>query len=295
MTDDYYYPASEAITDKFERSMDPYKLRREALAIELLLQFNWNSALDYGCGVGRYFHLFDRTASHERMDRSLLGIEPDQSRFEQALELSKKLSDNGSLPIQVRNGATEALEEYHGKKFDFILCSQILGHVTRKSCEEIIEVLSGALSDRGCLVFLVPFATTQQLERVKQKQSVAADDYYHLVNFERSPFDEDYRIPLTPQEFDRAVIDPRPSILPVRAFGVNDIPIKELSECPFPLGSIPKAFMALKNSMDYFLFVYTVHVFERYGGGALIGDVIMRFSPNDRRKNAFTPSPRARR
>ena len=66
---------------------DPYKLEREQTLIAQFLDWDWKIGIDFGCGTGANFWLFDRPNQTKRL---LIGIDPDNGRIKEARKTAKK-------------------------------------------------------------------------------------------------------------------------------------------------------------------------------------------------------------
>lgn len=270
----YLYPASEAITDALELAMDPYKLAREKASLATLMQFDWKNALDLGCGIGRYFYLFQQTADlTPSIKRHLFAIEPDVERRHQALITAQKLEIAGRLNITV---VASAVDLPLGISFDLITCNQVLGHLTHSQCTELLTLATSLRSDVGQLIVLLPIVTTDGLEEYAPTSSFAAEDYYFSVDIRRTPFELGYATTLLKEQFEYLVINGDRNFLPVHAFNIGKIDVESRFAWPVLVHQVPTVLSAFQSSRDWVGYVYSAHRTKNDGKRLLLGDAIFR-------------------
>lgn len=103
-----------------------------------------NSFLDIGCGLGRLLLRFGESAN------AIVGIEPDTDRF----IMCKENIENTHIKDKVTlyNDSLDALN--FESRFDFILCSHVLQHISNDNCKKLIQSIAHNLEPDGKLVVL---------------------------------------------------------------------------------------------------------------------------------------------
>lgn len=275
MPERYAYPGAEAITDRLERYMDAYKLQRERLALELCLQSDWRSALDVGCGVGRYFESYARAAAlRPGLARELHAIEPDDARRAQAEREARRLA--GACPdLRIRiardlSGLSDA------QRFDLIACAQVVGHLTPDDCDQLLATLQRLRTPTGAVVLLLPVVMNEAIAELVPWTAQANDDYFYAVDLHRMPDDPDYAAALDADGYTRLVRQPEPGRLPVRAFNAGPLPIDGAAMYPCPLSCLPAPVARSLNAQSVFSLVYSVHRYSKRSGRAILGDALIR-------------------
>lgn len=104
--------------------------------------FQFNRALDMGCGEGRNFSII------KKYSRYLVGIEPNQNAAKKAIGLN--ISDE-----VVINTIDQYSQNDKGLYFDFIVAWRVLHLGTFDQCLKNIEITTNLLSPRGYLALAV--------------------------------------------------------------------------------------------------------------------------------------------
>jgi hypothetical protein len=68
----YIYPVTDEATDSRLEQQDPGKIGTEQTLIARFLDWDWETATNFGCGTGAHFQLFDR---EEKKNCLLIGID----------------------------------------------------------------------------------------------------------------------------------------------------------------------------------------------------------------------------
>ncbi|MDG9852373.1 class I SAM-dependent methyltransferase [Pseudomonas nitroreducens] len=142
--------------------------------------------LEIGCGLGRMIELLDTERN------AIIGLEPDQDRFS---DCKKRYRGKGNIEI-FNITSRELRKTQPAARFDLILNSMVLQHVSTGICDEILQDIRELLSPDG--VALV--STTQNCKE--------------LFTFQSSPKHQ------TRQEFDDYAANPGQQSfgIPVRKF-----------------------------------------------------------------------------
>ena len=261
--------------------MDPYKLLRERNAISLFSSFEWKRALDFGCGVGRYFSVFEEITRQGKNDRHLTAIDDDIDRVELARANANAVMERErKLKFDVVHGSENSpAVRLQREEYDLILCSQVLGHVPTQSCAHIAQILGNCLSPKGVAVFLVPFTSETRIREIYGARYQPGQEFFFEANLDQTGNIRSHRKPITAEMFDKQITNPEQGKLPVRSFSVSDLRITSLSNCPAPIEDIPSFVQAIKGSDRKVLaMAYTVHEFHKRDGYASFGDMIIRIS-----------------
>jgi len=271
----YQYASTEVVTDQLERSMDPYKLLREAALIQALIGFEWRRALDFGCGSGRYFPLFRKAASVQQIPRRLLGIDADPARIEAARMLLGSLANEDSLAIDLLvENASVFQTALSGSQFDLILCSHVLEHVTEDSFQEILAGIFAAVARGGRVVLLFQGFWKGPIGDRDLSQS---DEYLHLIDTRRPPNTPGYRIDVSSIDFQNSVRKPQHDLLPVRALAIGAETQDHAGAPPDPVEACPVRLAPYLADFDWLGLLYATHLADARRRKVLIGDFIYCF------------------
>jgi len=259
----YKYPTSEEKTDQIESSLDRYKREREKLVIRSMICSDWTLGVDFGCGTGRNFELFS-FSEPSAPKRSLVGIEPDEERRDQAKTTAVECKESFEKLDLVSSidEADKNTDEYLSP--DLIVACQVFGHVNTTETKNIISDLYERLKTGGILIVCVPFHI-----------GITAEDFFHYIDFGNMSQTNVNRIPLSEQQFNQMASHPEDNVLPVRAFGFYDIDLSiDQPHLPICIGSSifdqhidPQKCIAS--------IVYSIH--EKYKSSEIIGDVAVKF------------------
>ncbi len=254
---EYKYPVSDETTDSRLFVQDPKKLDIEQLFFLQFLERNWTTAIDFGCGTGANFTLFD---GKNRSDSLLIGIDPDCRRVETAqLQAIKQLQ---WIKSQIVCGGIEIIEEAAQMlRVDVILCSQVLGHVSTSQAQRIITGFNQILNSMGSCCLAFPVVGKGFVEDPTSGNWQGVDDFTHLVNMQFSPGDLQYRKHLTLEEFDHYADHPIQGMLPVRAFLLPDFPKPSTKNLPITLKTPPPTILSLIQNQFKIekLLLYSIH------------------------------------
>ncbi|WP_120967833.1 class I SAM-dependent methyltransferase [Comamonas sp. lk] len=274
MKNKYSYPAAEVITDQLELAMDPYKLARERLSIACAIQFEWETALDLGCGIGRYFDTVFQTAcaGGGASGRKLFGVEPDALRRMQAQSAAEATTLAG-LETKIV-ASTDELPA--GVKFDLILCTQVLGHLTKIQCDQLLNTGRGLLRDGGVMLCSVPVVTRAGVAALALHGHDPSDDYYFSAKLDVSPFHPDYARPLSLMQYESLVVDGAAGYLPVRCFNVGDVLIRSEACCPVNVPTWPMSLARYLVAKPAYAQIYSFHRLADDQETVLLGDAIFR-------------------
>lgn len=154
-----YYDLLEKVHDKVEISED-------------------TKILDIGIGTGALTRLLYKKGAH------IYGVDFS----EKMLQLAKKNMPGGTFcRFDFKNGLPEELK---GIKFDYIVSSYALHHITDKEKIAFIIQLEKALKKHGKIIIGdVAFETEEKLEKVKKETETGAwdNDEYYMVSDKMIP------------------------------------------------------------------------------------------------------------
>lgn len=149
----YNYPdKNDLITHKLVDHINAKSLadswdREEEEILELFLKMKGNrsSILDAGCGTGRLI------SKYKDYFKEITAVESDPSRFEKSMNLIESLKLESKINFQLCK--IQDLDE--DKKFDTIICSHVLQHISTMDCENIVKKFSKIINPKGLLLILV--------------------------------------------------------------------------------------------------------------------------------------------
>ncbi len=153
--------------------------------------------LDLGCGMGRLIPVFAPYVN------SITAVEPDHNRYVEAVLSGNESSIKHDMDIEVINGDIDAISS--NEKFDVILSSHVLQHISRDMAIEIMEKMSERLEEGGLLII-----TTTYTDK--------AQDCFFKESWDNG---KRQSIPITCDQFDD--VFSRGDELPVRMFSRNTI------------------------------------------------------------------------
>lgn len=159
--------------------------------------------LDVGCGKGRLLQVFAPYVD------TITAVEPDLSRFAEASQQGINISSDYSKDVNVIHGDISSVEPY--LKFDVILSSHVLQHITRSMTKELMESMSDKLEEDGLLILTTTHTTGEdQFFKEEWKDGMRSCQ------------------PITAESFDQ--LFSAEGILPVRIFSENTI-VKLAKSC----------------------------------------------------------------
>lgn len=254
----YVYPVTDWDTDKGIFKQDPNKVKTEKSMISRLTDGEWDIALDFGCGPGAHFHLFDGPAREHNL---LIGIDPDCTRAKLAQNTAQKIFN--WIDFQIVCGGIQILENAPAElKVDRILCSQVLGHVPEEQIDRILKIFHHVLDSEGKCAVLIPVIGEKFIEHPTHcKGWNGESDYTHIVDVSKDPSDNEFREYIPPDEFDLISSHPKKNLLPVRSFLLPEFPDPESATLPFALEKIPPTFdQHLQNCFEVEdTYLYSIH------------------------------------
>ncbi|MFX1476293.1 MAG: class I SAM-dependent methyltransferase [Promethearchaeota archaeon] len=231
----YVYPVTDEVTNTRLQQQDPNKHTLEQALFSAMLQDAWRVAIDFGCGTGAHFFLFD---GHEHRKNLLIGIDPDCKRVEWARQVAEYRLQ--FVQSHILCGGIELLEHTPKRlKADVVLCSQVLGHVSENQTRRIIKGFHRILAKNGRCGIAIPIVGAQFKENPQAGDWSGKEDYPHLVHMSKSPSDHDFRCYITIDEFNKAAEQPEPGLLPVRSFIVPNFPNLATIKLPYLLDVPP--------------------------------------------------------
>ena len=238
----YTYPVSDWSTNQGVLIQDPNKIRSEQSLISRVLSNEWKTALDYGCGVGAHFPLFGRSAKKEKL---LIGIDADCKRVELAKITAKNIFKK--IQYEIICGNHNVLKNAPDNlKVEHILCSQVLGHVSKQNLHQIMEGFYHILVEKGKCLILIPVIGKKFKSHTYHAENWdGKSDYTHIVNVSLSPPDNNFRQYIDPIKFDIIAEDPKENLLPVRSFLLPNFPEPSSTQLPHLLKKAPPTFTSL--------------------------------------------------
>jgi len=267
----YNYPVTDNATNTKLQKQDPDKPTREKTIVSQILDRNWEVAIDFGCGTGAYFRLFDQQG---RDNCLLIGIDPDCSRIRLAQAAARKLI---RIESRVVCGGIDIPENAPKQLFaDLILCAQVLGHVSEERAERILHGFHRISYPNGYCAIAVPVIG----ERFKDDPTAGSwdgqCDFAHLVDMNRYPGDPDYRTAISLEDFNKYADKPVMGMLPVRSFLLPDFPDLHSLSLPYPLEKLPPTIASFVD--DYFtldrIMLYSIHR-DREEAVFPVGDIMI--------------------
>ena len=269
----YTYPVTDEATNMRLQLQDPNKHTLEQSLISSMLQETWQVAIDFGCGTGAHFFLFD---GREQRKNLLIGLDPDRERIEWARQVAEYRLQ--FVRGRVLCGGIGILEKAPGKlRADVILCSQVLGHVSEEQTQRIIKGFHRILAKNGRCGIAIPVIGAAFKENPQAGDWSGKEDFTHLVNMAQSPGDREFRRQITIEEFNKAAEKPESGFLPVRSFLVPDFPSPFKIELPFWLGAPPPTIARLIKPLFKVekCAIYSIH--KDLGSSILpIGDIFIQ-------------------
>lgn len=243
---DYHYSTTDNSTENILLEQNPDHMTVEKAEISRLLDGEWHTAVDFGCGAGCNFHLFQEYTGDTRL---LIGIEPDFSRANVSQNIANRFR-NG-MAIEIICGGIEILENSPSSlSVDRILCSQVLGHVHDELLARIISGFYRVLDPEGRCVISVPVIG----ETFKTHPHHAGDwngkgDCTHIVNTNLPPYDENYRKHVPIESYNGLAATPETGLLPVRSYLLPDFPDPRSFKTPASIKTIPLTFHRLLQGL----------------------------------------------
>ena len=194
----YSYPSTNSRKDRNTEKQDPEMRKREHLLYSKWVDREWEVAIDFGCGTGATFPCFDQ---QQHQSNLLVGIEPDPSRACAARDYANGLKH---VEAVVLCSDISLLENTPNDLFaDVILCSQVLGHVPKREFGRIIKCFAARLRTGGSCAIALPVVGASFAEDPTAGGWIPGDDFIHLVYFNRSPFEKDFRKRVPADVFDK--------------------------------------------------------------------------------------------
>jgi len=157
--------------------------------------------LDLGCGTGRLLKTFAPYVDE------LVAAEPDAGRFSQALSEALSVKTRSGNAVTLYHGDASCLDKED--KFDVILSSHVLQHVTRKMAQDLMNIMAEKLEEEGTLVVTTTYSSEEDI-------------------FQMEGWNNGERISevITAEKFDECFVSG--DILPVRMFAEDTV--KNLGE-----------------------------------------------------------------
>lgn len=270
----YTYPVTDYSTDSKIAKQDPAKDTTEQSLISKSLDWDWKVAIDFGCGTGAHFNRFDKV---EHKDSLLIGIDSDCSRAKLARDIA--LQRLAHIKGHVVCGGIEILENAPNElRADFILCSQVLGHVSTNQMKRIIDGFHRILRPGGQCAILIPIIGESFKDNPESGNWDGTKDFTHLVDVSLSPGDDGFRVPVSFDEFDKEANRPTKNILPVRSYLIPDFPNPTTADTPYSMDSIPESISSVTEGLFTLdrAILYSIHR-DTDDSTAPIGDLIIDF------------------
>ena len=270
----YRYPVTDHSTDSKIEKQDSEKCNTEQSFISQILNWDWEVAIDFGCGTGANFPFFDQP---ETKDSIMIGIDPDCSRARIAQERAAR--EFTQLKSYVVCGDIGVLENaLSDLSADMVLCAQVLGHVSTNQMKRILEGFHKILRPRGVCGVLIPIVGESFKDDPDSGEWNGTSDYTHLVDISLSPGDVNFRTHVSLDEYNKAANRPTRNILPVRSFLVNEFPDPTITSTPHEMKEIPKSVSAITHTLFEVerVILYSIHR-NSPDSTAPIGDLMIHF------------------
>ncbi len=270
---DYVYPVSDEKTDqKLETLQDPGMRLREQTIYRDFLRDRHGLLIDFGCGTGANFKYFDRP---ENSDAVLLGIEPDPARSQSAMSKMKLLQHVEGVVV---NSDVSFLSKIpHDVTVDSILCSQVLGHVSKAEMERVLTAFASSISSGGQCLIAIPVVGEAFSVDPSAHGWKPGSDYLHFVDLSVSPLEASYRTKVDDARFNEIASHPQENLLPVRCFWIEGLPSEVQTNLPLEL-SLDALPPTLKDLVEpHFevtsIYLYSVHKIQ--SGVVGVGDIFV--------------------
>ncbi len=153
-------------------------------AIQLIAKCKCESTiLEIGCGLGRIIKTLKNQVP------TIVGLEPDRKRFE---ECHAQLHNDYSINI-LNQTSLEYRTENPDARFDFIIVSMVIQHVTTSICKTILDDVYHLLSNTGVAII----STTQQdQERFTYEQNSTPRTIEDFNRYASDCLNQRYGIPV---------------------------------------------------------------------------------------------------
>ena len=270
---DYTYPASDEKTDqKLESLQDPGMRLREQTIYRDFLRDRHGLLIDFGCGTGANFRYFD---CPENSDSVLLGIEPDPARSQSAMSKLKLLQHVEGV---VANSDVSFLSKIpHGVTIDSILCSQVLGHVSKAEMERVLAAFASSISPGGQCLIAIPIVGEAFSIDPSAHGWKPGSDYLHFVDLSVSPLEADYRTKVDETHFNEIASHPQKDLLPVRCFWIEGLPSEIQVDLPIKLDleALPPTLKDLVEPHFEVTSIYLYSVHKIQSGVVGVGDIFV--------------------
>ena len=112
--------------------------------LEMAMELNPASILDFGCGDGRL--LFELAKRSRGKELELWGVDVD----ERALLFARAFNRGESVNFARNVG------ELSGRKFELLVASEVLEHIPPEECPDLVSSLADLLADAGIFLVTVP-------------------------------------------------------------------------------------------------------------------------------------------
>ncbi len=258
---DYIYPITDEVVDAKVSAQDASKIKVEKSLISKSLEWDWKIVMDFGCGIGAQFPLFNNETNK---DKFLIGVDPDESRIIKASKYASKTLKN--INYKLIHGGINVLEKApSGLTCDYITCIQVLGHISKRMINRILNGFYKILSPKGRCTIAFPIIGEDFKNNVDALGWDGSTDFNHLVDFNFSPGEKGYRKLVSLEVFNKKANKPREKLLPVRCFLIKNFPDANKIKTPFELNKVPETvanYINDKFSVEKAI-IYSIHVDDK--------------------------------
>ncbi len=105
--------------------------------------------LDLGCGMGRLFPVYAHKADE------ITAAEPDEARWQAAVDAAAEVSRKTGTPIDVRHGDVRVLPE--DQKYSVIVSSHVMQHITCGMAADLMTAMAKRLEPNGLLIMTTTY------------------------------------------------------------------------------------------------------------------------------------------
>ncbi|MBR5488701.1 MAG: class I SAM-dependent methyltransferase, partial [Firmicutes bacterium] len=105
--------------------------------------------LDLGCGMGRLFQVYAEKADE------ITAAEPDEARWQAAVDAAAEVSRQTGTPIDVRHGDVRVLPE--DQKYSVIVSSHVMQHITCGMAADLMIAMAKRLEPNGLLIMTTTY------------------------------------------------------------------------------------------------------------------------------------------
>ncbi|MBR4862556.1 MAG: class I SAM-dependent methyltransferase [Firmicutes bacterium] len=138
----YWGESEEEVLHQAMEQVDHLAGKRRAKGLPFTL-------LDLGCGMGRLFPVYA-----QKVDE-ITAAEPDEERWQAAVETASETSRQTGTPIDVRHGDVRVLPE--DRKYSVVVSSHVMQHITCGMAADLMTAMAKRLEPNGLLIMTTTY------------------------------------------------------------------------------------------------------------------------------------------